>query len=359
MSEYPPVNSDDNDNEPKETAPDPLAEMRRRKKKKMYATEGVIESEKEKRPLNKLPRDRSDDDIPFDRKAALPLLERLSEESALASFEEALEMKDVFRSFIYLKQAYSVEKEGHVERRDEFLKLVDYYSEQTGELAEKYRQDLQLFKVLVENETLFMALVGLESFHQTYERSAHGDVDDEEVISLRKKQYKRAVDDFTKVLDFYVSDAEEKDDQAMVDILAKLKKTCQGKGLELLWKNELTSEILAQMKDSDLVKLKEEITEAWFEIHTPEFKKAEKEVVIAAFEGEMGKEQPDAHLVFLLLVKARELDSSTYVRMKKWFLAFVNKELSKDSKDLAKAVNVHLLGLRQQLEDLEKNTKVN
>ncbi|MBT5338707.1 hypothetical protein HN858_05460 [Candidatus Falkowbacteria bacterium] len=85
------------------------------------------------------------------------------------------------------------------------------------------------------------------------------------------------------------------------------------------------------------------------------FETAQKEVVLNVFEGSLkaGPAQ-NPYSAYLQVIRAKELGLPESADMKQRFLAFINEELAKDSQDLAKAAKVHLVGLRQRLQEWEE-----
>ncbi len=95
---------------------------------------------------------------------------------------------------------------------------------------------------------------------------------------------------------------------------------------------------------------------AYVQESSERFETAQSEVVINVFEGSI-KEGPaqNPYTAYLQVIKAKELDLPEFTDMKARFLAFIEEEIAKDSKDLVTAAKVHLVALRQGLADWEKN----
>lgn len=164
---------------------------------------------------------------------------------------------------------------------------------------------------------------------------------------MHHKAYPDLKQDFVELIDYFLS----KEDAEVVEKyrldLELLKDFVKQNKFDRL---PAQTEYLEQLSEFGQAAILKE-TEDYFEA-------TQKEVVLNVFEGSLqsGPAQ-NPYAAYLQIVRAKELNLPEFADMKQRFLAFLDEELAQDSKDLAEAAKVHLVGLRQRLEEWEKGIK--
>ena len=205
----------------------------------------------------------SDFEVGFEEsdKKKSPKQER--EPSSVNVFLNAIENRDIGTAYVLLRSRLRFDKRAYRELKDALLSLIDFYLEQSRDLAEKYRTDLVLLRAQVLNDAW------------------------EQFIP---------------------------NDKVLSELSAWGRARCE----QLL------------LAKGELVK---------------------KEVVIARYFALIVERDMDAYAIFFQLAKARELGLPDFTDMKKRFLNRLNVEISRDAKDLENAAKLHLLKLKQEVEE--------